>query len=262
MSVTQRRDDTTVIPPPVNDEALRRLSGFNTAVVDAGIATWTIDTAVAAAPVLAAAIHANAMIQATAARANQMIAGLTPNATLATASINMTNLFVPINMTNLFSAVAANTTLTKHHGFEMLTMPRDLISHWWESSNDPVQSHIADEIVTEIGRLKPGWAGPESVRPSEDTLDDIARVIGYLPPPFRRPLIEIDELEGDVTLSWISEDRKRMFSLHFHGNHNVIGSYTSLESGESLAPWKFGIAEESKITSNIDNDKIRALLSR
>jgi hypothetical protein len=143
--------------------------------------------------------------------------------------------------------------------FSSFAVSHDVI--WGFAAADTTWPDTADEIVTEIGRLPQGWAGPASVVPSTDTLDDIGHVIGYLPPNFRRPLIEIDEDEGDVTLSWMSADQRRMFSLHFHGTHNVIGSYTSLDSGESHIPWKFGVAEESKILDKLDSEKVRNILS-
>jgi hypothetical protein len=122
-------------------------------------------------------------------------------------------------------------------------------------------SAIAEDIVSELGRLTHGWAGPGTVPPSEEVVNDIERVVGCLSPTVRRPSVEVDDETGHVTLSWLSEDQRRMFSLLFAGNDEVIGSFTSLIAGETERPWRHNTKEENKIVAALDSERTRAVLS-
>ena len=114
---------------------------------------------------------------------------------------------------------------------------------------------IAENIVSELGRLTHGWAGPGTVPPSEEVVNDIERVAGCLPPTVHRPSVEVDDETGHVTLSWLSADQRRMFSLLFAGNNEVIGSFTSLIADETERPWRHNTEEENKIVAALDSER-------
>ena len=111
---------------------------------------------------------------------------------------------------------------------------------------------IADEIIYELGRLPRDWAGSGTMVPSNATITDVECVIGYFPAQTRRPAVEVDAETGHVSLSWFSSDNRQMFSLLFTGNnHEVIGSYSSLNPGEAARPWKYKVEEEAKIVRRV-----------
>jgi hypothetical protein len=119
-----------------------------------------------------------------------------------------------------------------------------------------------EQVVKEVGRLRADWAGEGSKAPTREVLRDLEQVACYLlPAKVRRPEVEVDVDDGFVTLVWMSGDRKRMFSLNFHGMGSVIGSYTSIENAESDYSWKHPVGEEARIFAALDSERIRALLA-
>ena len=120
---------------------------------------------------------------------------------------------------------------------------------------------LGEDVVTELGRLKTGWAGNGSVAPPRSVLSDVERVLGYLPPHTHRPTIEVDDETGHVALFWFTPDKRSMFSLVFSGNRHVVGCHSSLEAAHDSRPWKYEVSEENKLVAALDADIIRNVLS-
>jgi hypothetical protein len=104
----------------------------------------------------------------------------------------------------------------------------------------------SDDVIMELERLEPGWAGAESMAPSQEFIAQIEAVLDQLPPNAAVPLIEVEEEDGSVSLRWIAMDRNRSFSLVFRGNGRVICVGATVEPPKSKT-WSAAIDDEAAI---------------
>jgi hypothetical protein len=106
---------------------------------------------------------------------------------------------------------------------------------------------ISENILKMLGRLKDGWAGPGSRRPSEDVLKNLQAVVSLLPGDTKGPDVDVDEEDGDVTLRWWSQGKERTFSLVFTGNDHVIGVHSG--STQQEPAMKIPVSDVAKLIS-------------
>lgn len=81
--------------------------------------------------------------------------------------------------------------------------------------------HWVEEGVREIGRLKDGWAGAETIAPSPKALVDMQVLASTLPLGTRAPEIEIDPSDGEIKLAWRSSKEPRSIALTLMGDQTV-----------------------------------------
>jgi hypothetical protein len=72
---------------------------------------------------------------------------------------------------------------------------------------------VADQVTSELARLRPEWAGPGSVPPSSELIRQVETVLDRLPVKARMPQIEVEEEDGSVALRWIAPDKLEQISL-------------------------------------------------
>jgi hypothetical protein len=134
-----------------------------------------------------------------------------------------------------------------------------IIDQWEEKTSVATAKTAADKIVGELGRIKDGWAGPDTVAPSKAVLDDVETVAMRLPSNLKMPAIDVDEEDGSVAIRWLAEDRSRSFSLVFRGNARVSGVFATIEPPRSVS-WSLGVAEEVQIASKLEENLVRQLI--
>jgi hypothetical protein len=109
---------------------------------------------------------------------------------------------------------------------------------------------VADRVVVELIDLDNDWAGPDSVRPSDQVVRDIEKVLDALPLATRDPLIEIEE-DGSVSLRWIDIHRSKSLSLIFRGNSRVSVVAATISPPRSRT-WSAVIDDETKLFAILD----------
>ncbi len=80
---------------------------------------------------------------------------------------------------------------------------------------------IADQVTTELSRLRPDWAGPGTVAPDREIIRQVEAVLDRFPLTAPMPATEVEEDDGSVALRWIAHDTSRSVSLVFTGNRSV-----------------------------------------
>lgn len=89
---------------------------------------------------------------------------------------------------------------------------------------------LALNLVRNIGRLKDGWAGPDSRAPSSTVTDDILRILFSTNILVRgaEPEIEVEADYGFVSLRWFDADHQNSLTITFYGGGRIIATYSSL----------------------------------
>jgi hypothetical protein len=111
---------------------------------------------------------------------------------------------------------------------------------------------LADRITSELGRLRPEWAGPGSVLPSQELIQQVELVLDRLPLKASMPQIEVEEEDGSVALRWIAPNKKRSFSLVFRGNGRVTGVLATVDPPQSKS-WSAQVTDEIRIASEFED---------
>ena len=167
------------------------------------------------------------------------------------------------------------SVIRKHRRtFAPLVWP-DVFKHALDNVNDnaAISNHVLDtnkqktapyagvgeEIIRELGRLTPGWAGENSVPPPDSVLRDVLTVTTLLPAEVIEPETEVDPDDGSVILRWMNEDSTSSFSLTFLGRGEVGGF---LSSHPTVPAWKIRISETAHITSKIMSEGVLELITR
>jgi hypothetical protein len=119
-------------------------------------------------------------------------------------------------------------------------------------------SAVSDRIVSELGRIKDGWAGEGTVAPAAQTISDVEMAVERIPVSAKMPAIEIDEEDGTVALRWVAEDRSSSFSLVFRGNGRATGVIATIDPPRS-STWGFAVSEEIQIAKQFDEPMVRQL---
>jgi hypothetical protein len=114
---------------------------------------------------------------------------------------------------------------------------------------------VADRVASELGRLRPEWAGPGSVSPSKELIQQVELVLDRLPSEAPMPHIEVEEEDGSVALRWIGSNKKRSFSLVFRGNGRVTGVLATVDPPQSKS-WSAQVTDEIRIASEFEDVKI------
>jgi hypothetical protein len=127
---------------------------------------------------------------------------------------------------------------------ELLRVPRE-----WCTSRALT---VADRITSELGRLRPEWAGPGSVSPSQELIQQVEFVLDRLPLKASMPQIEVEEEDGSVALRWIAPNKKRSFSLVFRGNGRVTGVLATVDPPQSRS-WSAQVTDEIRIASEFED---------
>lgn len=86
--------------------------------------------------------------------------------------------------------------------------------------------------VRNLGRLRDGWAGPDSHAPSTTTINDIVLVLFTTVSIIRNvePDVEVDPDTGSVSLRWYDAERNNSLTISFFGAGKVIATHSSLEA--------------------------------
>jgi hypothetical protein len=135
--------------------------------------------------------------------------------------------------------------------------PTKLEITWrWGSAST---STVGDRIVSELGRIKDGWAGEGTVAPTNQIVTDVESAIERLPVFAKMPAIEIDEEDGTVALRWLAQDRNSSLSLVFRGNKRVTGVFATIAPPRSTT-WSFSVSEEIQIAKQFDEPTVRQLI--
>jgi hypothetical protein len=118
---------------------------------------------------------------------------------------------------------------------------------------------VGEEIIRELGRLTPGWAGAGSVAPSHAVLRDVLTVTTLLPTETVEPETEVDPDDGSVILRWLNDDCTESFSLSFLGRGEVGGF---LSTSPQTPAWRLRVSETSHVMSKIMSEGVVALITR
>jgi hypothetical protein len=113
----------------------------------------------------------------------------------------------------------------------------------------------ADQIARELGRLESGWAGPDSLAPSDQAISDFELIAAMLPLDTVPPLVEVDESDGYISLRWRRVPDGTSFTLVFNGKSEVIGNLATANT--TYEPWKLSIRDEATIAVKLDHDDVR-----
>ena len=108
-----------------------------------------------------------------------------------------------------------------------------------------------EAVVVQLARLREGWAGPETVAPSEAILQDILVVSPYLPPNVPAPVVEVDPDDGCVTLVWKSDNTEQCFATVFSGSGAIMGV---APNQANYKPWRLSVSDELGVASKLEDD--------
>ncbi|MBY3066217.1 hypothetical protein HFO74_22820 [Rhizobium laguerreae] len=150
-----------------------------------------------------------------------------------------------------------STTWTKANSFRAIREEAYARIAQWHSGRDP---NVAQKVVRELGRLKNGWAGLDSVAPSGNILRDIQLVASSLPSSTRSPDVEVDPDDGSVVLRWMQQAALRSFSLTFVGEGWVTGFYSADDS--SAPAWRLKASDSIRLAIKFSPDNVQSLLTQ
>ncbi|VVT14839.1 hypothetical protein [Hoeflea sp. EC-HK425] len=111
----------------------------------------------------------------------------------------------------------------------------------------------AMRIVSELGRLKEGWAGEGSAAPKSSIGRDILTVYPQI--DARNPDVEIDDETGNVSFRWFGRDALSAVTMNFIGEGKIVVTYTRV-SVEGSKFEEFNSAQLQAISAYFMEDDI------
>lgn len=88
-------------------------------------------------------------------------------------------------------------------------------------------------------------------------VDDLIKVVAYMPPSTKMPELEDDE--GTLTLEWSNNDNDKRFALHFAGTGNVVGTYVTLDCKDQDS-WRYSVDKVGSIVYKLRDTRVLSLM--
>ncbi len=159
----------------------------------------------------------------------------------------------------------------------ILESPKSFVRNWTASTNALRRFYIhksamepanalqrelptLEPVIRALEALRPGWAGPESVIPSDNAIATL-RVLADAPlRGARRPDVEVDPETGEVTLSWLRADFKCSFTLHFRSDGEAVGVLVEYPVS-TYSPWRFPASTIESLSRRLQDPRVWDLIA-
>ncbi|MBB3972508.1 hypothetical protein [Hansschlegelia beijingensis] len=123
---------------------------------------------------------------------------------------------------------------------------------------NPLSQIYINSVSARLERLRDGWAGPDTVAPSQRVIDDVARAcVAVYQAADVEPEVEVDQ-DGTVVLEW--RRGQRAFCLTFLGNGRLVGTISPWT--EDYAPWQVPVSDELAIISKLEDPAVESFVRR
>jgi hypothetical protein len=93
-----------------------------------------------------------------------------------------------------------------------------VLGTWRPKVESRLWSNAMADCVDRLGRMVDGWAGPGSVAPTTEILEEVQEFTPILPLRTRIPEIEVEPGDGEVKLAWRASSQPRSLAVAFSGD--------------------------------------------